>query len=112
VQQQPPVATHSPIAAPPAVAAAANPRSGGAPTLSAAVDTKDVVSRTVRVFAKGGAGYKCDFNHALTFSDGASWNDRTKADIAAGDADAPIATRKYLKSVSKAQITSSKCAPM
>jgi hypothetical protein len=112
VEPQPPVATHSPIAAPPAVAAAANPRSGEAPTLSAVVDTKDAVGRTVRVFAKGGAGYKCDFNLALTFSDGGSWNDRAKADITAGDADAPIATRKYLKSVSKVAITSNKCTPM
>ncbi|MFL6604766.1 MAG: hypothetical protein ACJ8R9_26000 [Steroidobacteraceae bacterium] len=109
---QPAVATHSPIAAPPAVAAATNPRSGEAPTLSVAVDTKDVVGRTVRVFAKGGAGYRCNFNVALTFTDGASWNDRAKADITAGDADAPIATRKYLKSVTKAEITSSKCTPM
>jgi len=109
---QPPVATHSPIAAPPAAAAAANPRSGEAPTLSVAIDTKDVVGRTIRVFAKGGAGYQCNFNVALTFTDGASWNDRTKADITAGDADAPIATRKYLKSVSKAVITSSKCTPL
>jgi len=110
-QPQPPVATHSPVAAPPAVAAVATPRSSQTPTLSAAVDTKDVVGRSVRVFAKGGAGYKCKFNLALTFTDGATWNDRTSADIPS-DADAPIATRKYLKSVSKAQITSSKCTPM
>jgi hypothetical protein len=109
---QPPVATHSPIAAPPAVAAVANPRSGEAPTHSVAIDTKDVVGRSVRVFAKGGAGYQCNFNVALTFTDGASWNDRAKIDITAGDADAPIATRKYLKSISKAVITSSKCTPM
>ncbi len=96
---QPPVATHSPIAAPPA-AAAITPRSSEAPTLSAAVDTKDIVGRTVRVFAKGGAGYKCNFTLGLTFSD------------LTGDADAPIATRKYIKSVSKTEITSSKCTPM
>jgi hypothetical protein len=114
VQPQPAVATHSPIAAPPAAAAAAavNPRSSEPPTLSAAVDTKDVVARTVRVSAKGGAGYKCNFNLALTFTDGGTWNDRTKADITGGDAGAPIATRKYLKSVSKVEITSSKCTPM
>jgi hypothetical protein len=63
------------------------------------------------VSAKGGAGYQCNFNLALTFSDGGTWNDRTKADITAGDADAPVATRKYLKSVSKVEITSSKCTP-
>jgi hypothetical protein len=110
VQPQPAVATHSPISAPPA-AVAANPRSSEPPTLSAAVDTKDVVGRTVRVSAKGGAGYQCNFNLALTFSDGGTWNDRAKADITTGDADAPVATRKYLKSVSKVEITSSKCTP-
>jgi hypothetical protein len=110
-QPQPPVATHSPITAPPAAAAAATPRSGESPTLSAVVDTKDVVGRTVRVLAKGGAGYKCNFNLSLTFTDGGTWNDRTNANIT-GDADAPIATRKYLKSVSKVEITSSKCTPM
>jgi hypothetical protein len=109
-QPQAPVATHSPIVAPPA-AVAANPRSSEPPTLSAAVDAKDVVGRTVRVSAKGGAGYQCNFNLALTFTDGGTWNDRAKADITAGDADAPVATRKYLKSVSKVEITSSKCAP-
>jgi hypothetical protein len=109
-QPQPFSATRPPIAAPPA--AAATPRSSETPTLSAAVDTKDVVGRTVRVFAKGGAGYKCNFNLALTFTDGGTWNDRTMVGITAGDADAPITTRKYLKSVSKVEITSSKCTPM
>jgi hypothetical protein len=113
VQPQPPVATHSPIAAPPAAAPAANnPRSSEPPTLSAAVDPKDIVARTVHVSAKGGAGYKCNFNLALTFTDGRTWNDRAQADIKAGDADTPIATRKYLKSVSKVEITSPKCMPM
>jgi hypothetical protein len=111
-QPQAPVATHSPVAAPPAVAVAATPRSSEPPTLSAAVDTKDVVARSVRVLAKGGAGYQCNFTLALTFTDGGTWNDRAKADITAGDADAPIATRKYLKSVSKVAITSSKCTPL
>jgi hypothetical protein len=109
---QPPMASHSPIAVPPAAAAAVNPRSSEPPTLSAAVDPKDVVARTVRVSAKGGAGYQCNFNLALTFTDGGSWNDRAKVDITASDADTPIATRKYLKSVSKVEITSSKCAPL
>jgi hypothetical protein len=63
------------------------------------------------VFAKDGAGYKCNFNLAVTFTDGATWNDHANANIAAGDADAPIATRKYLKTVSTVQITSSKCSP-
>jgi len=103
-----PGAAASPAATP---AVVTNPRSSESPTLTAAVDTKDVVGRTVRVFAKGGAGYKCNFNLALIFTDGGTWNDRAKADITAGDADAPIATRKYLKSVSKVEITSNKCSP-
>ena len=107
-------ATSSPVTAPAgaaaATSAAVNNRGSGTPTLSAAIDTKDVIARTVRVFAKDGAGYKCNFNLALTFTDGGTWNDRGNADITAGDANAPIATRKYLKSVSKVNITSSKCS--
>jgi hypothetical protein len=95
------------VAAPPPV----NNRGSGTPTLTAAIDAKDAVARTVRVFAKDGLGYKCSFNLGLTFTDGGSWNDHGTADIAAGDVDAPIATRKYLKSVSKVQLTSSKCTP-
>ncbi len=114
-----PAAATATAAAPAAVAAPAtaaappvNNRGRGAPTLSAVVDAKDVIGRTVRVFAKDGAGYRCNFNLALTFTDGGTWNDRTSADITTGDADAPIATRKYLKSISKVQITSSRCNPM
>jgi hypothetical protein len=69
------------------------------------------VQHSVLVFAKGGAGYKCNFNLALTFTDGGTWNDRTKADIA-GSEDAPVITRKYLKSVSDVKITSNSCSPM
>jgi hypothetical protein len=100
----------APAGAAAATSAAVNNRGSGTPTLSAAIDTKDVIARTVRVFAKDGAGYKCNFNLALTFTDGGTWNDRGNADITVGDADAPIAIRKYLKSVSKVHITSSKCS--
>ncbi len=101
------------VTAAPAVAAApVNNRSSGEPTLSAVVDATDVVGRTVRVFAKDGAGYRCNFNLALTFTDGGTWNDKANAQITGGDVDIPIATRKYLKSVSKVQITSSRCNPM
>lgn len=116
-QAQPPVATRSPItapaapAAPVAPAAPAVPRGSGPPTLSAVIDSKGLVQNSVLIFAKGGAGYKCNFNLALTFTDGGTWNDRTKADIA-GSEDAPVITRKYLKSVSKAEITSNSCTPM
>jgi hypothetical protein len=102
----PPVATHSIVTAPAAV-----PRGSGPPTLSAVIDTKGLVQHSVLIFAKGGAGYKCNFNLALTFTDGGTWNDRTKVDIA-GSEDAPVVTRKYLKSVTKAEITSNNCSPM
>jgi hypothetical protein len=104
-----PVAPHSPNAAPPA--AAVNNRGSGAPAISATIDTKDMVGRTVQVFSKDGAGYKCSVNLALTFTDGGSWNDHANIDITSTDANAPITTRRYLKSVSKVQVTSSKCAP-
>jgi hypothetical protein len=109
----PPVATHSPITAPAAAVAPAAPsvpRGSGPPTLSAIIDTKGLVQHSVLIFAKGGAGYKCNFNLALTFTDGGSWNDRTKADIV-GSEDVPVITRKYLKSVSKVEITSNSCSP-
>ena len=64
----------------------------------------------MRVFADGGAGYKCNFNLELTFTDGATWNDHGKANIVPGDTAVPIVTRKYLKSVSKVQVTSNKCS--
>jgi hypothetical protein len=107
---QPPVATHSPIVSPPA--APAVPRGNGAPTLSAVIDTTGLVQHIVLVYAKGGAGYKCNFNLALTFTDGGGWNDRAKVDITGNDEQVPIATRKYLKSVSAVKITSNSCAPM
>jgi hypothetical protein len=116
-QAQPPAATHSPIAAPPAAApvapaAPAVPRGSGPPTLSAVIDTRSLVQHSVLVFAKGGAGYKCNFNLALTFTDGAGWNDKTKVDITGNDEQVPIVTRKYLKSVSEVKITSNSCAPL
>ena len=125
---QPPVATHSPIAptpaapaaaapppaAPPAAAATAAsdvPRGSGPPTLTAVIDPKTIVHHVVQVFAKGGAGYKCNFNLALTFTDGGTWNDRAKVDIT-GSEDVPIVTRKYLKSVYNVKITSNTCSAM
>lgn len=107
----PPPATARASGPAPAPVPPANPRSNDSPTLSAAIDGKDVVGRTVQVYAKGGAGYRCNFNLALDFTDGGSWNDKAQINITAADADAPIATRKYLKSVTKVKITSSQCAP-
>jgi hypothetical protein len=92
---------------PPAV-----PRGNGPPTLNAVIDSTGVVQHSVQVFAKGGAGYKCNFNLALTFTDGASWNDKTKVDITGNDEQIPIVTRKYLKSVAAVKISSNSCTPM
>ena len=90
--------------------AAAGNRSSDAPTLSAVVDSNDIIHRAVQIFAKAGAGYQCNFNLAVTFTDGTTWNDRTKANIT-GSEQTPVVTRKYLKSVTRAQITSSRCSP-
>jgi hypothetical protein len=113
VQGQPAVAPHGTLAAPPtAPAAPAVPRTGGEPTLTASVPTSGLIQHSVQVFAKGGAGYRCNMNLLVTFSDGATWNDKTKADITGNDEQVPIATRKYLKTPTDVKITSNKCAPM
>jgi hypothetical protein len=112
-QGQPAVAPHSTLAVPPAAPAApAVPRTGGEPTLTASVPTSGLIQHSVQVFAKGGAGYRCNMNLLVTFSDGATWNDKTKADITGNDEQVPIATRKYLKTPTEVKITSNKCAPM
>jgi len=110
---QPPVAPHSTLAAPPAAPAApAVPRTGGEPTLTASVDTSGLIQHRVQVFAKGGAGYRCNLGLEVTFSDGATWYDKTKVDITGNDEQVPITTRKYLKTPTDVKITSEKCAPM
>jgi hypothetical protein len=115
---QPPAAPLSPGPAPLAVthdsAAAAPPAGNSPPALTAVVDTKDAVGRTVWVFANGtGApGYKCSFVLGLTFTDGGSWNDRVNANVTGAEGNAPIATRKYLKSVSKVDLTATRCSPL
>ncbi|MBS0418526.1 MAG: hypothetical protein JSR66_12495 [Proteobacteria bacterium] len=109
---QQPVATHSPIVAPPASAAPpAVPRTNEAPTLTASVDTSGLIQHRVQVFAKGGANYKCNFNLLVTFSDGATWNDKVKTNITGNDEQVPIVTRKYLKTPTDVKITSNNCAP-
>jgi hypothetical protein len=107
---QPPVATHSAIAAPPA--APAVPRTGGDPALTATVDKSGVIQHRVLVYAKGGAGYRCNVNLLVKFSDDATWNDKVKVDITGNDEQVPITTRKYLKTPTDVKITSNKCAPM
>lgn len=108
---QAPVATHSPIVAPPpAPAAPAVPRTSDAPTLTASVDNSGLIQHSVQVFAKGGANYKCNFNLLVTFSDGATWNDKVKTAITGNDEQLPIVTQKYLKTPTEAKITSNNCA--
>ena len=109
---QAPVATHSPIVTPPAAATPpAVPRTSDAPTLTASVDTSGLIQHRVQVFAKGGANYKCNFNLLVTFSDGATWNDKVKTSITGNDEQVPIVTRKYLKTPTEAKITSNNCTP-
>jgi hypothetical protein len=110
---QPPVAPHSTLALPPAAPVApAVPRTGGEPTLTASVDKSGLIQHSVLVYAKGGAGYRCNMSLLVTFSDGSTWYDKPKVDITGNDEQLPITTRKYLKSPTDVKITSNKCAPM
>ncbi len=88
------------------------PRTGGDPALTAEVDSTGLVQHRVLVYAKGGAGYRCNMNLLVTFTDGATWNDKAKVDITGNDEQVPITTRKYLKTPTEVKITSNKCAPM
>ena len=106
--QQAAVAPSAPIQAAPPI--------GGEkqPSLYAVVNDKDSLGRSVQVFAKSEPGVMaglCNFTLTLTFSDGGSWKDRTRAEVPGGGADTPIATRKYLKTVSKADLSDIKCSP-
>jgi len=87
------------------------PRTSGAPTLTATVDKSGLIQHSVQIFATGGASYKCSLNLLVTFSDGATWNDKVKTDITGNDEQVPIITRKYLKTPAEAKITSNSCAP-
>jgi hypothetical protein len=117
----PPAAPHShpgpqaaPLTAAPDSASTAPAVANSAPSLTAAIDSKDTVGRTVWVYANGtGApGYKCSFTLGLTFTDGGSWNDHVKANVTGTEGNTPVATRRYLKSVSKVDLTATKCSPL
>jgi hypothetical protein len=88
------------------------PRTAGEPTLTASVNKSPLVQHSVSIFAKGGAGYRCNLGLEVTFSDGATWYDKAKVDITGNDEQVPIATRKYLKTPTDVKITSNKCAAM
>jgi hypothetical protein len=112
--QQAVVAPPAPAQA--AQAAPATPAAGGdkQPSLYAVVDDKNTLGRSVQVFARSEPGVmagQCNFTLTLTFSDGGSWKDRTRADVPGGGAETPIATRKYFKTVSKADLSNIKCVP-
>ncbi len=88
--------------------------SGGPPALAATIDTTNRFSRVVHVLATSAADaptYHCKFRLALDFSDGSSWIDRQQVDVHTGDANAPVMTRKYGKTVTKVVVTSPSCAP-
>ena len=113
-----PSATAAP-ATEPASGAAANFNtpplaSGGPPALAATIDPTNRFSRVVHVLATSAPDaptYHCKFRLALDFSDGSSWIDRQQVDVHTGEADAPVMTRKYGKTVTKVVVTSPSCAP-
>jgi hypothetical protein len=99
---------------PPVPQPPATPPQESAPSLTAAIDAKDAVARTVYVSANGTGypGYKCNFTLELQFTDGGSWNDFVKADVTGMEGAAPVSTRKYLKSIYKVALKSTKCTPL
>jgi hypothetical protein len=102
----PPVTPTAPLAA----------RTGQQPSLSAAVDAKDAIGRTVRVFAanaKSEPNYKCSFTLEMTFSDGATWSDRVQATVPGSDDPKTLVwTHKFLKSVSKVVLNPGSCTAL
>jgi hypothetical protein len=105
--------TPSSAAAAPAAAAAPVP-AGGPPSLSAAIEPNSTFTRAVNVFATsapGGPDYRCHFRLALDFSDGSSWIDQLRVDVHTGAQNAPVLTRRYLKTVTKVELNSQKCDP-
>jgi hypothetical protein len=94
--------------APPAVTSSAT-----APSFRAAIDATDRLTRTVKVFATtapDAPAVNCRFVLALSFSDGSTWTDRVQATVHTAAGDAPVATRKYGKSVTKVELSSPHCA--
>lgn len=94
-------------------AAAGASQAGEAPHLYAKVDSKDVLARSVQVYASkdsGEAAYQCSFTLVLGFSDGGSYQDHVKsADVRPGQQEAVITTRKYFKSVVKVDLAAQRC---
>lgn len=108
----PPVpSTPSPAETPPA--AANQTPTGAPPQLYVKVDSGVLIPRSVQVYATNGSGepnYRCSFVLTLGFSDGASYVERVKSvDVTSGLHDASILTKKYLKTVVKADMTTPKC---
>jgi|SRR5579872_2260227 len=89
------------------------PSAGALPFLSVIVDPSDKLGRTVRVLSQDNfpGRYRCSFKVSLTFSDGGTWLDSGRADLPGGEGGQVVATRKYLKSVSKAVLTAGTCIP-
>ena len=88
--------------------------SGGPPALAATIDPTNRFSRVVHVLATSAPDaptYHCKFRLSLDFSDGSSWVDRQQVDVHTGDANAPVMTRKYGKTVTKVAVTAPSCAP-
>jgi hypothetical protein len=84
-----------------------------APSFHAIIDASDRLTRTVNVFATtapDASAVNCRFTLTLSFSDGSTWSDRVQTTVHPGAGDSPISTRKYGKSVTKVELSSTRCA--
>ncbi len=85
----------------------------GQPAFTIVKDAKDILGRTVHVYATSAQGtpdYKCRLTLALNFTDGADFIDHPEADVAGGQDSALVLTKKYGKTVSKVALSSAKCS--
>jgi hypothetical protein len=87
---------------------------GAQPQLYARIDSSSLVARSVQVFATNGTGephFRCSFVLVLGFSDGGSFSDRINGvQVSSGQHDVVVATKKYLKTVVKADLASPRCS--
>jgi hypothetical protein len=94
-------------------AAGASP-TGAMPQLRTQIDNSDIITRTVQVLGKNGAAepdYECSFTLVLSFSDGGSYRDRVKkATVKHASDETLVISRKYFKSVVKADLNSLQCS--
>jgi hypothetical protein len=109
----PAVSAGQPVAAAPAMAAPAV-TGNGSPSLRVVMNPEEQLIRTVRVVSTNptSQAYRCNFTVTLTFSDGGRFSDRVKnAEVVPNAVESVVASRKYLKSVTSADLAGVSCAP-